>query len=390
MTDPRPRPIYLDYAATTPLDPRVLAKMMPYFTEIFGNPSSVEHAYGEEARAAVEVARGEVATLLGVAPSRIVFTATATEAINLGIQGFVRQLADKRKARILVSPVEHSAVLATCRGLEERGEVSVRYLRVDGLGRLDLDHLETECRDGVDLVCVQAANNEIGNIYPIAEVATIAQRYGGLLFSDLTQAAGKIPLALDAMGVAMAACSAHKIYGPKGAGALVAPASTRLASVLFGGAPERGIRPGTVNVPGVVGIGEACRLRRLEMLLDEPQVRDRRDALEMQILATITHSEVLGDRAMRLAGISGVILGAVPAEAVLAHCRTLMAISTGAACTRGALGDSHVVRAVGVKGEAAASFVRLSMGKFTTHDEVVSVAASLASSVGVVRGRLAC
>ncbi len=261
MTDSYP--IYLDYHATTPVDPRVAEKMLHYMTTEFGNASSIDHSYGDRAQKAVSQAASQVAELIGASHKEIVFTSGATESINLAIQGTIfAHTPATGKPRIGVSPVEHKAVLDTCNALAKKGLAEIVYLRIDSQGRLDLDKLEQVCATGVALLCVMAANNEIGTIYPVEAIGNLAKTYDIPFLCDASQAVGKIPIKFQEWGITYLTISAHKLYGPKGVGALVIRKGYRLEPILFGGGHQQGIRSGTLNVPGIVGLGEACRLRQ--------------------------------------------------------------------------------------------------------------------------------
>jgi cysteine desulfurase len=271
--------IYLDYHATTPTDLRVASLILHYMTVEFGNASSVDHEYGDRAEAAINQAARHVADLVGARPREIIWTSGATESINLAIQGSLSPHPQKPH-RIALLPLEHKAVLDTCHALEERGWVELVYLRVDAKGRLDLDHLEQVCAEGLSLLCIMAANNEIGNIYPIPTISQIAQRYRIPWLCDGSQAVGKIPIQCATWSMTYLAISAHKLYGPKGVGALVVQPGHNLQPLLFGGGHQQGMRSGTLNVPGIVGLGESCRLRSLEMATDESAIAAKRDKLQ--------------------------------------------------------------------------------------------------------------
>lgn len=378
----RARPIYLDYHATTPTDPRVAAVVLHHLTTAFGNASSADHAFGDEAEAAVEAARAEVAALVDVPPSWVVFTSGATESLNLAIQGFTAALARAgRRPRLAVSPVEHRAVLDTCEHLARDGRVELRYLRVDECARLDLDHLGEVCRAGVDLVAVMAANNEVGTVYPVDAVGALAEAHGAAFLCDATQAAGKVPIAAARAGVTFLTLSAHKFYGPKGVGALIVRRGAPLEAAQRGGSQERGMRSGTLNVPGIAGLGEAARLRRLEMVADEAAVAGRRDTLEAALIDHIPGLIVNGDRAARLAGNLHVSVPGAPNGAVVARLRDRVALATGAACSSGVEAPSHVLRAMGLPEALQDGALRIGLGKFTTDAELAAAAPLIAGAV---------
>ena len=280
------RPIYLDYHSTTPVDRRVADRIYHYMTEEFGNASSVDHSWGDRAEEAVKQAAKQVAELVGSHKREIVWTSGATESINLAIQGSL-SLNPGKPHRIALLPLEHKAVLDTCHILEKRGWAELTYLQVDSKGRLNLNHLEQVCAEGLSLLCVMAANNEIGNIYPIEAIAQIAQRYSIPFLCDASQAVGKIPINFEELGITYLAISAHKLYGPKGSGALVVRKGHHLEPFIFGGAHQKGMRSGTLNVPGIVGLGEACRPRQLEMEEDEKAIASKRDKLQNLLLDKI-------------------------------------------------------------------------------------------------------
>lgn len=385
----RARPIYLDYHATTPTDPRVAAVVLHHLTTAFGNASSADHAFGDEAEAAVEAARAEVAALVNAPPAAVVFTSGATESLNLALQGFTAALARAgHRPRLAVSPVEHRAVLDTCAHLAREGRAELRWLRVDDRARLDLDHVEDVCRAGVDLVVAMAANNEVGTLYPVDAVGALAEAHGAAFLCDATQAAGKVPLLATRSGVTFLALSAHKFYGPKGAGALVVRRGAPLEAALRGGGHERGLRSGTLNVPGIAGLGEAARLRRAEMAADEPAIARRRDTMEATLLDAIPGLVVNGDRAARLAGNLHVSVPDVPNGAVVARLRERVALATGAACSSGVEAPSHVLRAMRLPQPIQDGALRLSLGKFTTDEDVSRAAAALAEAVHAARSAI--
>lgn len=381
-------PIYLDYHATTPVDPRVVEVIVRHLTDIFGNASSVDHAFGDAAEAAVAVARAEVGRLLGAPAARVIFTSGATESINLAVQGFVAARTKGGRARLVVSPVEHSAVLESCREMARRGVAELVELHVDERGRLDLGEVERVCAGGADLICVMAANNEIGNVYPISEIGAIAQRSGTAFLCDATQAAGRVPFALEESGITYLALSAHKMYGPKGVGALVIQGAPRLRRFAFGGGQENGLRPGTLNVPGIAGLGEACRLRRLEMGQDEHATREKRDRLQAMLSTAVPDLVVNGDPDSRLAGNLHVSVLGVPNQAVIARVRGQLAIATGSACSSGIEAPSHVLRSMSLPAPVIDGALRISLGKFTTEADVDGAADLLTRAIESTRNAL--
>lgn len=320
--------IYLDYYSTTPVDPRVAEQMLYYMNTAFGNAGSVDHNYGDEAEEAVSKSAFQVAQLVGASPKEVIFTSGATESINLAIQGSITSGVNSNKHRIAVIPVEHKAVLDTCHALAKKGLAEIVNLCVDSLGRLDLEHLEQVCARGLSLLCVMAANNEVGNIYPIKEVGQIAQKYDTPFLCDASQAVGRIPIKFEEWGITYLAISAHKLYGPKGSGALIVRKGHYLEPILFGGGHQKGMRSGTLNVPGIVGLGEACRLRQLEMAEDEKAIAAKRDRLQSLLLEKIASLVVNGDTTSRLAGNLHISIPDIPNSAVIARVRSKLAISS--------------------------------------------------------------
>jgi cysteine desulfurase len=378
--------IYLDYHSTTPVDPRVAEVMLYYMTTAFGNASSVDHIYGDEGKKSVDRAAVNVAKLIGASPKEIIFTSGATESINLVIQN--RHKIDntsKTKPRIAVLPLEHKAVLDTCYALAKKGLVEVINLQIDSKGRLDLDHLEEVCMSGLSLLCVMAANNEIGNIYSIPEVGKIAQKYGIPFLCDASQAVGKIPINFEQWGITYLAISAHKLYGPKGSGVLVVRKGYHLNPILFGGGHQKGIRSGTLNVPGIVGLGEACRLRQLEMEEDEKAIALLRNKLQSLLRDKIPDLVVNGDVNCRLSGNLHISIPDVPNSAIIARVRHQLAISTGAACSSGVETPSHVLQAIGLPLNLIEGAIRIGIGKFTTTEEIEKASEILSSAVRLTR-----
>lgn len=286
-----PLPIYLDYHATTPVDPRVAALVLHCMTTAYGNASSADHGFGDLAAEAVDTAAQRLATLVGARPSDVVWTSGATEAINIAIYGFAEARAEASAGsgtlRIAVSPTEHAAVLDTCGALARAGRATLRFLHVDRFGRVDLDEVETVCREGTDLLCVMAANNEVGTLAPVGDIASIARLQGVAYLCDARQAYGRIPLDVERDGITFLALSAHKIHGPKGVGALIAASRRLIAPMLHGGQQQHGLRPGTLNVPGIAGLGRAAELRAAEMASDEPSISTRRNRLQAALIRPV-------------------------------------------------------------------------------------------------------
>jgi cysteine desulfurase len=382
-----PAVIYLDNHATTPIDQRVLEHILPWMTSDFGNAHSRDHIMGEKSFNAVEVAREDVATLVGAEPNEVIFTSGATESINLAIIGFcLRRQKIGSRIRIALPPTEHNAVIETCREMEHRGLASLRWIKVDYLGRIDVEDVETACREKVELLCVMGANNEIGNIYPIEIIGSIAAQYGTVFFCDGSQSVGKVPIDVGKCQISFLAVSAHKLYGPKGVGALVIRQLDLLSPIQFGGAQERGLRPGTLNVPGIVGLGFACHLRKAEMVTDEASIRDKRDRLQEILSQQIPNLQITGDLNNKLAGNLHVAVADVPNDAVIARVRNRLAISTGSACSSGAESPSHVLRAIEMKEDYIHGALRMCVGKFTTEQDIDEAADILCNAVRQIRG----
>ncbi|KAM3100086.1 cysteine desulfurase family protein [Phormidesmis sp. 146-12] len=375
-------PIYLDYHSTTPTDRRVAECIYHYMTEGFGNASSTDHEYGDRAESAINQAAQQVADLVEASPKEIIWTSGATESINLAIQS---SLAKPPPCQIALLPIEHHAVLDTCQTLEKRGLAKLIYLRVDARGRLDLNYLEQVCAEGLSLLCIMAANNEIGNIYPTEAIATIAQRYCVPFLCDGAQAVGKIPIQFGEWGITYLAVSAHKLYGSQGVGALIVRKGHRLEPMLFGGGQQQGMRPGTLNVPGIVGLGEACRLRQLEMEADEAAIALKRNLLQALLLEKIPGLVVNGDLNSRLAGNLHISIPGVPNSAAIARVRSKLAISTGSACSSGVEAPSHVLQALRLSSDLIEGALRIGVGKFTTQTEIYQAAEILEDAIRSIR-----
>lgn len=374
-------PIYLDYHATTPVDPRVAAVVLHAMTTAFGNANSTEHIYGEVAATLVTDARHEVAGLVRADPGGVHFTSGSSESIRLAL-AHAAAGRGHRPLRVAVTTVEHRAVLDAVAVHERRGEVTVYWLPVDESARLDIAALEAACHNGIDLVCVMAANNEVGTLYPVEEVARIAGRAGARTLIDATQAVGRVPIHAAAWEITYLTVSAHKLYGPKGVGALVVPPELDVRPTH---GPTPGTGDGTPNVPGIAGFGEACRLRRLEMADDEPRIAAQRDRLEALLLAGINELVINGDRECRLSHNLHVSVPDVPNDAVIAWLRYSVALSTGAACSSGAQTPSHVLRAMGVSEAVQEGALRIGTGKFTTDEDIERAAAHIVQAVAALR-----
>ena len=378
--------IYLDNNATTPLDPRVLDAMMPYLTEKFGNAASRSHRYGWDAEEAVEKARGQVASLLGASDKEIVFTSGATESDNLAIKGTVEMLADKGR-HIITCQTEHKAVIDPCKYLESKGLAEVTYLDPERSGRVSAEQVRAALRADTILITLMTANNEIGTIHPIAEIGAVAKEKGIWFHTDATQAVGKIPFDVEALKVDMASLSGHKIYGPKGVGALYVRRRNprvRLAPIIHGGGHERGMRSGTLNVPGIVGLGEACRLCQVDREKDLARIQQLRDRLEARIRASLDHVELNGDPQWRLPTTVNLSFAYVEGESLIMGVPDV-AVSSGSACTSASLEPSYVLRALGVGDELAHSSIRFSLGRFTTEQDVDEAADEVIKTVRRLR-----
>jgi cysteine desulfurase len=371
--------IYLDNHATTPVDPRVLEAMLPYFREQFGNAASRNHVFGWEANEAVERARQQVAQLIGARANEIVFTSGATESDNLAVQG-VLEFHHDRGDHVVTVVTEHRAVLDACKALEGRGAARITYLPVDRHGLVDVDRLRDAVTDRTVLVSVMAANNEIGTIHPVAEIGRVAKVRGILFHCDAAQAVGRIPIDVEAWGVDLLSVSAHKVYGPKGVGALYVRGRNprvRLSPIVHGGGQERGMRSGTLNVPGIVGLGMACELARQEMAAEAERVRALRERLRSGILEQLDEVYLNGHPERRLPGNLNLSFAYVDGAAV--------AVSSGSACTSATLEPSYVLRALRVTDELAHSSIRFGLGRFTTAEEIDHAVERVVSEVRRLR-----
>lgn len=362
-------PIYLDYQATTPVDPRVLEKMLPWFTEKFGNPHSRSHAFGWEAEAATDLAREQVASLIGATEKEIIFTSGATESNNIAIKGIAHFYKDK-KNHIITTQTEHKCVLDSCRHLEQEG-FEVTYLPVQKNGLVDLEVLKAAIKDNTSLVSVMAVNNEIGVIQPLAEIGKICRERGAFFHTDCAQAFGKIPLDVEAMNIDLMSISGHKVYGPKGIGALYVRRRprVRLEPIFSGGGQERGFRSGTLATPLVVGLGEAARIAKEEMAKDYAHVKTLYDKFLAEVLDGVKDVYLNGDRDARWPGNINLSFAYVEGESMIMALKDL-AVSSGSACTSASLEPSYVLRALGVGEELAHTSIRFGIGRFTTEEEV--------------------
>ena len=363
-------PIYLDHNATTPMDPRVLEAMIPYFTENFGNAASRNHSFGWHAEEAVDYAREQIAQLVGADPKEIIFTSGATEGDNLAIKGVYEMYASKGN-HIITCTTEHKAVLDTCKHLEKQG-AEVTYLEVQPDGLIDLKQLEAAMKPTTILVAIMYANNEIGVIQPVKEIAAIAKKHGALFFTDAVQAVGKIPVDVNADGIDLMAFTAHKMYGPKGVGALYVRRKNprvKVTAQVDGGGHERGMRSGTLNVPGIVGFGKSAELARLEMATDTARISALRDKLE-NALKQIDESYVNGNPAYRLPHVSNISFKYVEGEGLMMGFNKDIALSSGSACTSASLEPSYVLKALGLGDDLAHSSLRFGLGRYTTKEQI--------------------
>ncbi|HLI21410.1 MAG TPA: aminotransferase class V-fold PLP-dependent enzyme [Stellaceae bacterium] len=374
-------PVYLDYQATTPVDPRVLQAMLPWFTEKFGNPASITHAYGREAEAAVERARGQLASLINAEAREIVFTSGATEANNLAIKGALRFHKQFGKDRVVTLVTEHKCVLESAKAMEAEG-FRATYLPVEPNGLVDLDRLRNALDDKTALVSVMAAHNEIGVIQPLAEIGALCRARGILFHTDAAQAVGKIPVDVEAMKIDLMSISGHKVYGPKGIGALYIRRRprARVTPLIDGGGQERGMRSGTLPTPLCVGIGEAAALAQLEMTEEAQRLIGLRQRFLYGVQRALPQTLLNGDALQRLPGNLNLSFPGIPAPALMEACPGL-ALSTGSACTAAEVEPSFVLRALGVSDDLAAASLRIGLGRFTTADEVDFAVATLAAAV---------
>ncbi|HXW55458.1 MAG TPA: cysteine desulfurase family protein [Candidatus Cybelea sp.] len=376
-------PIYLDYNATTPVDRRVLDAMLPYLGETFGNASSI-HSAGQHARAAVDAARESVALLIGARPAEIVFTSGGTEADNLALLGAIQGSSKPRK-HVITTSIEHHAVLNTCQALEQRG-IEITYVGVGDDGIVDPGDVRRALKPETVLISVMHANNETGAIQPVEAIGQIAADAGVYFHSDAVQSAGKLPIDVDHLHADLLSLSAHKIYGPKGVGALYVRSGTPVEPQLFGGHHQRDLRPGTENVPGIVGLGKAAELARLDRDEDCARIAVLRDRLEDSLLSAIGSVRVNGDRQRRVSNTTNLAFAGAGGEALLIALDLQgLACSTGAACSSGAVEPSHVLTAMGLSSEEARSSLRFSLGRDTTGEEIDEAMAKIPRAVARIR-----
>ncbi len=374
-------PIYLDNNATTPMDPRVLEAMLPYFVEKFGNAASRNHSFGWVAEEAVDYAREQVAKLIGADAKEIIFTSGATEANNLALKGVFEMYASKGN-HIITCTTEHKAVLDACKHIEKMGG-QVTYLEVKHDGLIDLEELEKAITDKTILISIMYGNNEIGVIQPIREISAIARKHGVLFFTDGTQAVGKVPVDVLADGIDLMAFSGHKMYGPKGVGALYVRRKNprvKVTAQMDGGGHERGMRSGTLNVPGIVGLGKACELCMNEMEEEAKRLSTMRDRLE-NALMQVEEAYVNGNREHRLPHTTNISFKYVEGEGLMMGFNKNIALSSGSACTSASLEPSYVLKALGLGDDLAHSSLRFGLGRFTTDEQIDFTIEAITSSV---------
>ncbi len=379
-------PIYMDNHATTPLDKRVLEAMLPYFTEKFGNAASRNHSFGWEAEEAVDKARGQIASVINAKSKEIVFTSGATESDNLAIKGVLDFYREKGN-HIITCVTEHKAILDSCRALERAGRATVTYLPVDKFGMVDPDAVRKAITDKTVLITIMYANNEIGTIHPIAEIGRIAKEKGIVFHSDGTQGVGKVPVDVEKDGIDLLSLSAHKIYGPKGIGALYVRSKgprIRIAPQMDGGGHERGMRSGTLNVTGIVGLGAACELAKAEMSEESHRLIELRNKLQAGIFERLDEVYLNGHPTERLPGNLNVSFAYVEGESLLMGISDI-AVSSGSACTSATLEPSYVIRALGIDEELAHSSIRFGLGRFNTDEEVDFVTERVSKEVKRLR-----
>jgi cysteine desulfurase len=378
-------PIYLDHNATTPCDPRVVEAMIPYFTNNFGNAASRNHPFGWQAEEAVDYAREQVAKLVGADPKEIIFTSGATEADNLAIKGVFEMYASKGN-HIITCNIEHKAVLDTCKHIEKEGG-EVTYLKVNADGLIDMQELEAAIRPTTILIAIMYANNEIGTVMPMKEISALAKKKGILVFSDATQAVGKIPVDVNKGGIDLMAFTAHKMYGPKGVGALYVRRKNprvKVTAQMDGGGHERGMRSGTLNVPGIVGFGKACEICMNEMESEAKRLSALRDKLETALMK-IEEAYINGSTQHRLPHVTNISFKYVEGEGLLMGFNKDIAVSSGSACTSASLEPSYVLKALGLGDDLAHSSLRFGLGRFTTEDQIDYTIEAVTKTVNKLR-----
>jgi cysteine desulfurase len=378
-------PIYLDHNATTPCDPRVVDAMVPYFTQNFGNAASRNHPFGWQAEEAVDYAREQVAKLIGADTKEIIFTSGATEGDNLAIKGVFEMYAGKGN-HIITCNIEHKAVLDTCKHIEKLGG-EVTYLKVQDDGLINLQELEAAIKPTTILISLMYANNEIGTVMPMKEISAIAKKHGVLVFSDATQAVGKIPVNVNKDGIDLMAFTSHKMYGPKGVGALYVRRKNprvKVTAQMDGGGHERGMRSGTLNVPGIVGFGKACEICMQEMDQDAERIVKLRDKLENALMG-LEEAYLNGHKQYRLPHVSNISFKYVEGEGLLMGFNKDIALSSGSACTSASLEPSYVLKALGLGDDLAHSSLRFGLGRFTTEDQIDYTIEAVSRTVNKLR-----
>ena len=375
--------VYLDFNATTPVEPAVLDAILPYFSAEFGNAASI-HTVGQRARAAVETARDQVAALVGARSQEIVFTSGGTESDNHAIFGIIRSAAGATK-HIITTNIEHEAVLNTCQALEKDG-IAVTYLPVNSDGVITVDQVEEALRPHTALITVMHANNELGSVQPLAEIGKLAAQRDIYFHTDAVQSAGKIPVDVKILSVDLLSISGHKLYAPKGIGALYIRGGSRLQQFLYGGHHQRGFRPGTENVPGIVGLGKAAELAHLSLEADAARVGALRDKLEHGLASRISDSHINSAHAPRTPNTSNLTFPGIEGEALVISLDLKgIAVSTGAACSSGAVEPSHVLTAIGLPADQARASIRFSLGRHTTESEINYALEAVPSAVAQLR-----
>ena len=376
--------IYLDNHATTKCDPRVVETMLPFFSEAFGNPSNTIHSAGRKVADSIEIARNQVAELINSKPKEIIFTSGATESNNIAVQGLFRKAIGKRN-KIITTKLEHKAILNQCKALKDSGH-EIQYLPVNKFGKIDLDQAKELIDENTLVVSIQTASNEIGTIQPIKSLAKIASSNGAYFHTDAAQAVGKINIDVQDLDVDLLSISAHKFYGPKGIGALYIKGgahSIPISPLVYGGEQEYNLRSGTLNVPGIIGMGKACELCSYELEKDSRHLSSLRDYLEKELIERVELS-INGSLDNRLPNNSSLTFPGLDAEALIVNMPEI-AISTGSACNSGALEPSHVLQAIGMNREEADSTLRIGLGRFNTREEIEKAVSIIIQTVEKVR-----
>jgi cysteine desulfurase len=379
-------PIYMDNHATTPVDKRVLEAMLPYFSEKFGNAASRNHSFGWEAEEAVDKARGQIAAVINAKSKEIIITSGATESDNLAIKGVVEFYREKGN-HVITCVTEHKAVLDSCKALERTGKATVTYLKVDKYGMVDPDDVRKAITDKTVLISIMYANNEIGTIHPVAEIGKIAREKGVIFHCDAVQAVGKIPVDVEKDNIDLLSLSAHKIYGPKGVGGIYVRSKgprVRITPQMDGGGHERGMRSGTLNVTGIVGLGKACEIAKADMAEDNLRLIELRNKLQAGIFERLDEVYLNGHPTERLPGNLNVSFAYVEGESLLMGMNDI-AVSSGSACTSATLEPSYVIRALGTDEELAHSSIRFGLGRFNTEEEVDFVTERVSKEVKRLR-----